>query len=242
ALIAICPSYVKRLGVAGHKTHVVLNPFGSGNPAAAAPETSILNRSPAHGGIRLLLVGARQEKGLLEAMRAVNLIRDAHLTVAGRTHATLVQRSWSSEDTTLNGYQRRVVRWIEQNPEAARRIHFLGEVPGIAEAMRDSDVVLIPWMMPHFSRPMFEAWLMHRPVVVFDTEGVVEFCEDEVNAMVVPRGDWRAMASAVERLKVDRALRQQLVENGHFHARSLVNDKNSAQAILRVYEQVAVDW
>jgi glycosyltransferase involved in cell wall biosynthesis len=58
-----------------------------------------------------------------------------------------------------------------------------------------------------------EAALCKLPIVAYDCDWVSGLLVDEETALLVPRGDTEAMADAVQRLAVDRSLREKLASN-----------------------------
>jgi glycosyltransferase involved in cell wall biosynthesis len=59
-----------------------------------------------------------------------------------------------------------------------------------------------------------EAWLSGKPVVAAAAGGVPDVVEHERSGLVVPFGDVAAIASSIERLLADPALRRRLAEHG----------------------------
>jgi glycosyltransferase involved in cell wall biosynthesis len=236
ALIAICPSYVERLGVAAAKAVVIPNPFW-GTLERISPQK--INEQPSgNQNKRVLLIGARHEKGLFEAMRAIELARGTELVVIGQIPEYFVNRDWSQNKQKLTPYQRKVAEWLKSHKQAAQRIRFEGVKENVFEAISQSGIVLVPWMTPHFSRPLFEAWLMKRPVIAFDTEGVREFCVHGENALIVPRGDWRSMARAITKIINNPTLQARLGDAGYATAIRFIGNDDSELRVFQVYQEV----
>jgi glycogen synthase len=87
--------------------------------------------------------------------------------------------------------------------------------PALRAAYADADAVLFPveWDEPWGLVPL-EAMGMGRPVVATGRGGSAEYLRDGENALLVPPGDPRAVAAAVNRLRDDAALRARLREGG----------------------------
>ena len=96
---------------------------------------------------------------------------------------------------------------------AAERIRLIGEIPfaAVPSAMAAMDIATIPWATDYGS-PMkiFEYMAMGKALVAPDLEVLREVFRPGENALLVPRGDARALAAAIERLAGDPALRRQL--------------------------------
>lgn len=70
----------------------------------------------------------------------------------------------------------------------------------------------VPSWTEAFSRVLLEAMAHQVAVVVTDSEGPRQIVQHERTGLVVPRGDWQAIAQALERLLLDRPLRSSLAE------------------------------
>jgi glycogen(starch) synthase len=92
----------------------------------------------------------------------------------------------------------------------------------LAARYHAADVLLFPttWEEPFGLVPL-EAMACGTPVISTATGGTGEYLVDGVNGLVVPKGDHRALAAAVERLAADVALRARLVEAGRITAEGL---------------------
>src|SRR5207245_3553434 len=70
-----------------------------------------------------------------------------------------------------------------------------------------------------------EAMACATPVIATGTGGSAEFLEHEANCLLVPRGDTRALAAAVQRLASEPDLRARIVAGGLRTAHELTIDK-----------------
>jgi glycosyltransferase involved in cell wall biosynthesis len=96
---------------------------------------------------------------------------------------------------------------------AERQILMTGEVPfarvpGLIAAM---DVATVPWATDYGSpMKLFEYMAMGKAMIVPDLPVLREVFTDGENALLVARGDERALGGAIRRLIRDRALRESL--------------------------------
>jgi len=146
---------------------------------------------------RLACVGRVDErKGLGVAVEAVALLDGTTLTITG-----------GGDDAYL----------AELRAGARERVRFEPPVPreGLQRVYESADAVLFPvtWHEPWGLVPL-ESMAVGRPVVATGTGGSGEYLVDGENALLVPPGDARALAAAVERLRDEPRLRERLVENG----------------------------
>lgn len=93
------------------------------------------------------------------------------------------------------------------------RVELLGYQKEILPLLRAADVCVKPGILEGFiGITVLEAQARGLPVVAFDTEDVRLAIRDGENGLIVPRGDTRAMAAAIERLIDDPGLARRLGE------------------------------
>jgi glycosyltransferase involved in cell wall biosynthesis len=171
---------------------------------------------------RLACVGRIDErKGLGVAIEAVALVDDTTLAIVG-----------GGDDAYLGELRARAPERVRFEPPVARE-----ELQRVYER---TDAVLFPvtWHEPWGLVPL-EAMAVGRPVVATGTGGSGEYLVDGENALLVPPGDARALATAVERLRDDPGLRERLVAAGcrtaaeHGEARSLAAMEHEVDQLAR---------
>ena len=84
----------------------------------------------------------------------------------------------------------------------------------LAKAYKQADVFVSTSLFEGFCLPPLEAMASGTPVVTTDSVGVMEYANDGVNSLVVPRSDAERIAEAVLRLLNDHALAGKLVRGG----------------------------
>jgi glycosyltransferase involved in cell wall biosynthesis len=81
------------------------------------------------------------------------------------------------------------------------RVHFLGNQSEVAAWMRACDIIVHSSTLAEpFGRVVVEGMLAGRPVIATDAGGVREIVVDGENGLLVPPGDARALAKAINRL------------------------------------------
>jgi GT2 family glycosyltransferase len=93
---------------------------------------------------------------------------------------------------------------------AGAAVHFLGERPDVADILARFDVFVLPSLWEGLPYVLGEAARAGKPVVASDIEGVREVIHDGENGLLVTPADPGALASAVNRLLGDAALRRRL--------------------------------
>jgi glycosyltransferase involved in cell wall biosynthesis len=79
---------------------------------------------------------------------------------------------------------------------------------------------------------LFEYMASKRAVIASNLPGIAEVITDGENALLVPPGDAPALAAAIQRLRDDAALRQQLAEAAYREVMAHYTWAARAQAIL----------
>lgn len=120
-----------------------------------------------------------------------------------------------------DGVDRRAIETL--SPRARSRVAMLGridhaEVPAL---LAGADVaVAAATGQESFGYSVVEAMAAGVPTVATDIEGYREVARHEVDALLVPPGDARALAGAIGRVLDDHALRDRLVDAGRQRAAS----------------------
>lgn len=114
----------------------------------------------------------------------------------------------------------------------AERVHFLGYRSDIADLMASVDCVVLPSVAEAFGLVLVEALYLGAPVVASAVGGVPEIVMDGVDGLLVPPGEPRALARALELLATDAGLRERLAGAG----RERVAREFAFETMMRGYE------
>lgn len=176
-------------------------------------------------GIRPLVIGTtarfEPEKGLDLLVRAV-----ARLSSAGRD----VRLSLAGD-----GSQRANIQRLAESLGIADRVSLPGLVTEINAFYDELDVFVLPSLAAEgFSLSLVEAMAKGLPVVATRVGGAEEAIEDGVDGLIIaPRED--KLLAALERLLVDRALRQRLADNAQRRARRQFSAQAMAGQVRAMY-------
>jgi len=105
------------------------------------------------------------------------------------------------------------------------RVVFTGQISDVRPFFATADVFVLPSHSEGSPNVLLEAMGAEVPVVATAVGGVPEIVEDETSALLIPPGDPRAMANAIDRLVKDFELGEQLSRN----AAELVSRNHSPQ-------------
>jgi len=92
------------------------------------------------------------------------------------------------------------------------RVEFLGAVPRqeLLARLASADLVVLPSFMESCPYSLIEAMALGKPIVATAVPGIQDMVVDGTSALLVPHGNPRALAVAMERVLEDHSLRQQL--------------------------------
>jgi rhamnosyl/mannosyltransferase len=126
------------------------------------------------------------------------------------------------------------------------RAHFVGPLDREATVRLylGSDVFVLPAInrTESFGQVQVEAQLCRLPVVATDVRsGVTEVTRDGETGLVVPPGDPRGLAAAVERLVADPALRRRLGEAGERRARTCYVEAVTGPRLRALFRRIEGD-
>jgi len=124
------------------------------------------------------------------------------------------------------------------------RLHWLGPQPPerLFPALAAADVVALPSLWENFATAALEAMALGKATVVTSGTGFDEFMRPDREALMVPRGDARALSTALLRLLEDAALRTRLAAAAAETARSFdvaVVARRTADALLSLSRAAA---
>lgn len=177
----------------------------------------------------------RRELGLGEETRLVGVFsrlapwKGQHVLLEAlprlpRVHAVLVGDAIFGERAYADALRRQ-----SKDLGVDERVHFLGFRRDIPRLMRLMDVVAHTSVAAEpFGRVIVEGMLARSPVVATRAGGAVEIVDDGISGVLVPPGDAKALAGALDGLLVDGDRARALAETG----REKALERFSLQAML----------
>lgn len=99
-----------------------------------------------------------------------------------------------------------------------RRIHFLGQVVPIQQALEGASIVVVPSLGEGFGMVALEAMERARPVIAAGIGGLLDVVEDGESGILVPPGEAEPLTSAIVQLASDPAKAARLGEAGRRRA------------------------
>lgn len=255
AVIAIGPQDAASLGpdVEG-KVTVVYNPIdlsrfvsGRHDPARSRAEIGV----PPNVFAILSLGGFSPRKGALQLVKALKCLPDNyHLVVAGDrltpdSSGHLGRRLfWRLEDIAVRLGLRATQTWnygerVRSEAEPVMgRVHQLGHVADVPPVIAACDVLVFGGTIPHFARPIYEAWAMEKPVIGFDTPVLRAEVSEGEDGLLPPRDSIDDIVKSLRRLGEDGERARRFGKNGRAKVMRRIDPQRSVDATLDVYRRV----
>ena len=146
-----------------------------------------------------------------------------------------------------------VAGWVDkENPSAVtldtdnithrnKNIIFLGKKDNIDELLALADIFVLPSYREAGPVSILEAMSMEKPVVTTDVPGCRDRVKDGYNGFLVPIKDAVSLASAVERLILDKGLRVKMGINGRKMAINKFSSKFVVKQVMGIYNKLIPD-
>jgi glycosyltransferase involved in cell wall biosynthesis len=132
------------------------------------------------------------------------------------------------------------LRGRAEQPAFAGRVHMLGARDDVPWLLAACDVVVHASVLAEpFGRVLVEAMLAGRPVVATNAGGVPEVVTDGETGVLVPPGDARALAEALDALRREPMRAAELARRGGVHARARFSRDTMLAGVRRVLDEVA---
>ena len=176
--------------------------------------------------LRLVFVGLLQiERGLLDVLALLATHSDWHLDLAG-----------------FGGDEGQILEMAESLPN----LTWHGRIPyeRALALTAAADVVLAlydPVIENHrYASPnkLYEAMMLGKPVIVAADTNIDRIVREESCGLVIAYGHQKELAKALERLQVDRSLRQQLGQNGRTAYNERYNWDKMKARLAHLYAQI----
>jgi D-inositol-3-phosphate glycosyltransferase len=228
-IVATCADEVEELkGIGADPARMTIIPCGVDlrlfRPAGPEAQRS--------GRPRILVVGRLVErKGTADVLRAMSLLPEAELVVAGGP---------AREELDDDPEFQRLTALAEQLG-VSERVTFLGRIPQgrLPLLLRSAEVVACaPWYEPFGIVPL-EAMACGTAVVASAVGGLQDSVVDGVTGLLVPPRHPERLAEAIGGLLVDDVRRRRMGRAGVARARSLYGWPSIARRTAEVYRQLA---
>lgn len=164
----------------------------------------------------LFLGGLSKEKGTLVLFKifeqVVTLLPDAKLIVAGYFNLKRVSMFSFKKFSPSQAYNSKVFKILKK---IKNNIIFTGPINDVEFALASCDVMLNPFTVGHFSRPVIEAGFMAKPVIASKLPPLDELVVHGVTGYLIDTDDIGAWVEKVYALLTNKKLNEQLGKNAY---------------------------
>lgn len=113
----------------------------------------------------------------------------------------------------------------------------IGMIENANLLLNDVCCLVSPFTVSHFSRPVIEAHLFKKPVVVTDIEGIDEIVKNGENGIIVPKKDPRSLAEAINEITSKPKMAMAMGNSGYLVAIEKFTKKN-IQSFNKLYSEL----
>lgn len=133
-------------------------------------------------------------------------------------------------------YNDRVVKALSDIQDC--RIIFTGELNDVAPLISACDILAFAGTTPHFPRPVYEAWVMKKPVIVFDMDGITQNVDHEKDGLVVAKRTGKALGEAISSIILNPEKLKKMGETGYQKAEQRFRRNRNVLKILDIYLEI----
>lgn len=209
-----------------HPRHVVVAGGGVEPPAPGLDATTVLKSHGLKQPFALFVGRVNYDKGAIHAAQAT-----LYLAQAGQP-ITLVLAGRISEDFD------RFWRTLTPDQQALLRpLGVVGEDHKHA-LLQEATVLLLPSRADSFGIVLLEAWQHGTPVIGARAGGIPGVIDEGHNGLLVPFGDVKALARALDTLLTDEELRRIMGRRGRRKVKKQYDWESVCDRVLSVYEEI----
>ena len=115
---------------------------------------------------------------------------------------------------------------------------FIGSVIDIKSELQKATILISPFTLPHFSRPVIEAFAYGKPVVASNVLGMDEIVDDNLNGILFKNGDANELAKSINKLVFDEKKLIEMGENGRNKAIKFYSPKPNIKIVETIYSEL----
>lgn len=214
------------------KTKVVYN-------AVPAERFKADNQEKSSNLTLLFLGGLSQEKGTLLLLQAFKKVLEfqpeAKLLIAGLWTPKLGLFGSNFALTAWQKYWKKVLSELEQIKNS---VEILGVCQNIEELINSCTLLVSPFTVGHFSRPVIEAGFLGKPVVAPDLPPFDELVEDGKTGLLFKSSDAHDLAAKILMILQNQALAKTLGENAQIFCHKKFGIEEQIKKISQIYKSL----
>ncbi len=229
-VIAITEDNAKRTGVLDR---VIISRNFAPVPSADSPVESFSSKKV------LYLGGSQSIKGFYTLVKALQYLDRSIIVYVG---------GYINEPAESKGLRSIINKLLHKNDKAmeayntlrkAKNVQLLGMTNNVHTMLDKVCCLVSPFSKPHFSRPVIEAYLHKKPVVVTDIAGIGEFVIQKNTGIIVPNNNPKKLAEAINSICSNPQEAIRMGRNGFQLAIKYYIENPNVNAACAEYDRVA---
>lgn len=117
-------------------------------------------------------------------------------------------------------------------------VEFVGVVSDPNELIDGADILISPFTVEHFSRPIIEAFSRGKPVIASNIEGMSEVVDHDENGILVDVSDPKNLADAINCLTSNRSKAVEYGLSGRVKAKKLFALGVHVEKVMSIYDRL----
>lgn len=175
--------------------------------------------------------------GRILADKGIRALVAAHDLLRGRGEDIRLLIAGTADDANPSSISHSEIEDWKRRPGIA----LLGHVADIREVWAQAQIAVLPSRREGLPKSLLEAAACGRPIVATDVPGCREIARPDLNAILVPVDDARALAEAISRLARDPQLRQRFGAAGRHLAVCEFSDLRVGREIVTLYKKLLAE-
>ncbi len=181
----------------------------------------------------LYLGGAASIKGFYTLVNALGFIDDNILILFAGHYPPNTAKSGFRKHLPWNKKLQKALITMRNSSNAIE----VGLIEDTGSIIIDCDLLVSPFRIEHFSRPIIEAFACKKAVIGTDVEGMDEIIDHNINGLIIKKNNPRELADAINFLSKNHEIASTFGEKGYIKATMHFSEKNTKQ-IERIYEKL----
>ena len=182
---------------------------------------------PARDPVRFILIGRRTpQKGIDIALQAAQILRKEGLD--GEFEIKFYGSDYSEHDYSS----------MAENLGVSSHVEFLPHQDAIRDILHHAHSLILPSRAEGMPNVVLEAMSFELPVIASRVSGVVDIINDQVDGLLIPSDEPRALANAMKRIILEPELSNQLGQQARHKVISEFSLESVADRYSDLYEQL----
>ncbi|RBW54259.1 hypothetical protein DS884_17550 [Tenacibaculum sp. E3R01] len=118
-----------------------------------------------------------------------------------------------------------------------KKIMKVGLIGDINNYIDESTCLISPFTVPHFSRPIIEAFARRKPAIATEIDGMSEIIASNINGVLIKEGDSDSLAKAINYICNNPLQAKKMGDNGYLVAKKRYSSKN-IKKIQKLYNSL----